>query len=235
MLMSSRIVVAGIMALAQVVACLLAAVLPRGGVVHPLQTLAALVFVFGVPPVAFYPGGAGPQRSQEILAGPGPGGDLCEHPLRWRRCQLGRRGSACSARRRPSRGGFRCGVRGHLREIWSYAAGRRTDRGLTRPPAMRSRGFSPSWRARTCVCVQRPPGAGRQSGHEGHGDCPAGDVPPAPRDDEPERGSGAAQPEGRAQAESAEREEHPADDEETLRATLGGGHGRILAEPPWAS
>jgi CHASE2 domain-containing sensor protein len=54
MLMSSRIVVAGIMALAQVVACLLAAVLPRGGVVHPLQTLAALVFVFGVPPVAFY-------------------------------------------------------------------------------------------------------------------------------------------------------------------------------------
>jgi hypothetical protein len=52
-LISSRVVVAAIMALAQVVACLGVAVLPRGGVNHPLQTLSALVFLFGVPPLAF--------------------------------------------------------------------------------------------------------------------------------------------------------------------------------------
>jgi CHASE2 domain-containing sensor protein len=54
MFMSSRMVVAGIMALAQVIACLVAAVLPRDGVVHPLQTVATLIFVFGVPPLAFF-------------------------------------------------------------------------------------------------------------------------------------------------------------------------------------
>lgn len=53
MLISSRMVVAGIMALTQVVACLVAAMLPRGGVVHPLQTVVALLFITAVPPLAF--------------------------------------------------------------------------------------------------------------------------------------------------------------------------------------
>jgi len=54
MRISSRLVVAGIMALTQLVACLVAAVLPRGSERYGFGQMVALVFVFGVPALAFF-------------------------------------------------------------------------------------------------------------------------------------------------------------------------------------
>jgi hypothetical protein len=54
MRISSRLVVAGIMALTQLVACLVVAMLPRGSERYGFGHMVALVFVFGVPPLAFF-------------------------------------------------------------------------------------------------------------------------------------------------------------------------------------